>query len=105
MKAKVTLLVDKDTVETAKSIGINLSQFLEHNLKRAINVLEASETASSSNKASRTASSDHNWRRGWDSNPRDLAVTDLAGLRPTRLGDPGVSTHVSSHDREPHIGI
>lgn len=28
------------------------------------------------------------WRGGWDSNPRDLSVTDLAGLRPTRLGDP-----------------
>ncbi len=28
-------------------------------------------------------------RRRWDSNPRDLTVTDLAGLRPTRLGDPG----------------
>ncbi len=40
MKAKVTLLVDKDTVEKAKSIGINLSQFFEHNLKRAISALE-----------------------------------------------------------------
>ncbi len=40
MKAKVTLLVDKDTVEKAKNIGINLSQFLEHNLKRAISALE-----------------------------------------------------------------
>ncbi len=29
------------------------------------------------------------WCREWDSNPRYLAVTDLAGLRPTRLGDPG----------------
>ena len=28
-------------------------------------------------------------RRGWDLNPRGLSATDLAGLRPTRLGDPG----------------
>ena len=40
------------------------------------------------------------WRREWDFqpvihehlNPRDLAVTDLAGLRPTRLGDPGIES-------------
>jgi post-segregation antitoxin (ccd killing protein) len=40
MKSKVTLLVDKDTVEKAKEIGINLSQFLEHNLKKAIRAME-----------------------------------------------------------------
>ncbi len=29
------------------------------------------------------------WRRERDSNPRDLTVTDLAGLLLTRLGNPG----------------
>ena len=92
MKAKVTLLVDKDTVEKAKSIGINLSQFLEHNLKRAIKTSEEPENTSSSAQSSKIESSDNNsWRGGWDSNPRDLSVTDLAGLRPTRLGDPRAS--------------
>jgi|TARA_B100001971_G_scaffold196477_1_gene204345 post-segregation antitoxin (ccd killing protein) len=43
MKVKLTLLVDKDTVVKSKEIGINLSKFLEHNLKRAIDVLEESE--------------------------------------------------------------
>lgn len=33
------------------------------------------------------------WRRERDSNPRDLAVTDLAGLLLTRLGNPGFITH------------
>ena len=28
------------------------------------------------------------WRGVWDLNPRDLSVTDLAGLPPTRLGQP-----------------
>ncbi len=45
MKVKLTLLVDKDTVQKAKDIGINLSQFLEHNLKRAIKALEESGRA------------------------------------------------------------
>ena len=44
MKVKLTLLVDKDTVGKAKSAGINLSQFLEHNLKRAIKALEESKS-------------------------------------------------------------
>ncbi len=88
MKVKVTLLVDKDTVEKAKEIGINLSQFLEYNLKRAIKTLDEPENAPYAGKTSNTVNLDKNWRGGWDSNPRDLSVTDLAGLRPTRLGDP-----------------
>jgi len=43
MKVKLTLLVDEDIVKKAKDIGINLSKFLEHNLKRAIIVLDESE--------------------------------------------------------------
>jgi len=46
MKVKLTLFVDKDTIKQAKSIGINLSQFLEHNLKRAIKALDESERLS-----------------------------------------------------------
>ena len=34
------------------------------------------------------------WRRERDSNPRDLAVTDLAGLLLTRLGNPGFIRHL-----------
>ena len=44
MKVKINLLVDKATVEQAKKVGINLSQFLEHNLKRAIKELEESKS-------------------------------------------------------------
>ena len=97
MKSKVTLLVDKDTIEKAKKIGINLSQFLEYNLKKAIRSLEHSNNDSSQAIVDNTENSYNVKRRGWDLNPRDLSVTDLAGLRPTRLGDPGSECIITRH--------
>ncbi len=71
------MLVDKDTVEKAKEIGINLSQFLEHNLKRAIKTLEEPEKTYYTAKSSKIKYSDIVRRGGIDSNPRDISVTDL----------------------------
>lgn len=47
MKKKVTLLMDEKTVHEAKKEGINMSQFCEIQLRRAIDVLHDPEKSSS----------------------------------------------------------
>ena len=41
MKAKVTLLIDSETVQKAKEIGINLSKASEYALSQMINAIES----------------------------------------------------------------
>ena len=79
-KKNVLLYMDEEIVEKAKKMGLNLSQFCENALKEAIERLSSPKTET--NGGTRLA-------RGVGFEPtRPLLTTGLAGLPPTRLGQP-----------------
>ena len=64
MKYKTTLYLEKETVQRAKELGLNVSKTCENALIEAIRKLEGNSKENSSEK----------WRRGRDSNPRRSAL-------------------------------
>ena len=80
-KRKITTIrIDAELLRKAHDLGLNVSKISENALKDAIERMERPKTAT--NGGSRLA-------RGVGFEPtRPLPATDLAGLPPTRLGQP-----------------
>ena len=99
-KKKITTMrIDADLLKKAHNLGLNVSKVCENALREATERMERPKTENDGGKLS-----DGNVARGVGFEPtRPFLTTDLAGLPPTRLGQPrnypltyflGVSPHL-----------
>ena len=84
-KKKITTMrIDADLLRKAHELGLNVSRVCENALKDAIERMESPRTETNGG-----TRSDSNLARGVGFEPtRPLLTTDLAGLPPTKLGQP-----------------
>ena len=84
-KKKITTMrMDADLLKKAHDLGLNVSKVCENALKDAINRMDVSKTETDGG-----TRLDNKLARGVGFEPtRPFLTTDLAGLPPTRLGQP-----------------
>ncbi len=97
-KENVMIYLDPQVVKEARELGLNISKVSENALKEAIRRLKGENSQNkqdslfSDRRAEPTNGAQTDMAPGVGFEPtRPIRVTDLAGLRPTRLGDPGYS--------------
>ena len=87
MKRNVMIRIDENLVLKAKEYGLNISKVSENALKEMIRRIEGSKTETNGGTSLKNA--DLSLARGVGFEPtRPLLTTGLAGLPPTRLGQP-----------------
>ena len=94
-KKKITTMrIDADLLKKAHELGLNVTKVCENALKEAIERMERPRTETNGG-----TRSDSNMARGVGFEPtRPLLTTGLAGLPPTRLGQPRTSFFKSELD-------